>query len=54
MILSSSDGTRITIDEMEKSWKTLNDCYLRILEINKGTYKIIYHQFNLIVILVQN
>lgn len=39
MTLNSSDGTYLTIEEMKKSCRTLNDCYLRILEINKGTYR---------------
>ncbi len=38
MILSSSDGTKITIEEMEKSWRILHECYLKISEINEGTY----------------
>lgn len=38
MILSSSNGTRITIDDLEKAWHILHEVYLRIQEINEGSY----------------
>lgn len=38
MKLSSSNGTLITIEDMRKAWSLLHDCYLRIQEINDGSY----------------
>lgn len=37
-VINSSDGTGMTIDELRKTWNTLHSCYLRIQEINDGTY----------------
>lgn len=38
MKLSSNNGTQLTIEELEKTRKTLGDIYERIIEINNGTY----------------
>lgn len=38
MMNSSSNGTKLTLEEMKKCWRTLHGCYLRISEINEGTY----------------
>ena len=38
MILSSTDGTRKTIEELSQAWSLLHQCYLRIQEINDGSY----------------
>lgn len=38
MILSSSNGTQMTIDDLEKAWHILHEVYLRIQEINEGSY----------------
>lgn len=38
MILSSSDGTLKTVEDLRKSWNVLHEAYLRIQEINDGTY----------------
>lgn len=38
MKLSSSDGTMSTIEDLSKAWSLLHSCYLRIQEINDGSY----------------
>ena len=38
MRLSSSNGTQLTIEELDKAWNLLHGCYLRIQEINDGSY----------------
>jgi hypothetical protein len=38
MKLSSTDGTQKTIEDLNKAWSLLHSCYLRIQEINDGTY----------------
>lgn len=38
MKLSSSDGTFKTVEDLQKSWNLLHEAYLRIQEINDGTY----------------
>lgn len=37
-VINSSDGTCLTIDELRKTWHMLHRCYLRVQEINDGTY----------------
>ena len=38
MKLSSMDGTQKTIEDLFKAWNLLHSCYLRIQEINDGSY----------------
>lgn len=38
MELRSTDGTRMTIEQLGEAWSLLHECYLRIQEINDGSY----------------
>lgn len=38
MILNSSDGTQKTVEDLSKAWHMLHSAYLRIQEINEGSY----------------
>lgn len=40
MRLSATDGTQKTIEDLRKAKNILQECYLRIQEINNGNYSI--------------